>query len=389
MLLCIGVLPTMQAVVPPPDGGYPNFTTAEGTKALQNLTTGTANTGLGWYSLFSEMTGSFNTGVGAATLVLNTGDSNTATGTGALFLNTVGVDNTANGAFALLNNADGDDNTAIGFRALFSNTFGDRNTAVGFQALANGTDTFNFANTATGYSALFTNTSGQANTAMGAAALFSNVDGDFNTAVGSGALNNHTSGNSNIAIGQAAGGDLSTGDHNIDIGNIGVAGESNKIRIGTVGAQDGTFIAGISGTAVTGVAVLVSNQGQLGVMASSQRFKETIKAMGTASEAILALNPVTFHYTKEIDPAAVAQFGLVAEEVEKVNPDLVTRDAEGKAYSVRYEAVNAMLLNEFLKEHRKVEQMEKQIEALTAGLQKVNAQLEMSRPVPQIAANDH
>ena len=372
----LGFLPHTQAVVPPPDGGYPNFTTAEGTKALQNLTTGTANTGLGWYSLFSDMTGSFNTGVGAATLVLNTGDSNTATGTGALFLNTIGVNNTANGAFALLNNADGDDNTAIGFRALFANTSGDRNTAVGFQALANGTDTLNFANTATGHSALFTNTSGQANTAMGAGALFNNVDGNSNTAVGSGALTNNTSGNSNIAIGQAAGGNLTIGDRNIDIGNTGVAGESNKIRIGTVGTQDGTFIAGIGGTAVTGVAVLVSNDGQLGVMASSQRFKEAIKAMDTASEAIFALNPVTFHYAKEIDPAATAQFGLVAEEVEKANPNLVVRDKEGKPYTVRYEAVNAMLLNEFLKAHRKMEEQASQIEQQAATISHLKKEIE-------------
>ena len=366
----------MQAVTPPPDGGYPNYTTAEGTKALQNLTTGTANTGLGWYSLFSDMTGGFNTGVGAATLVLNTADSNTATGAGALFLNTTGSQNTANGAFALLNNTEGLYNTAIGCRALFANTFGERNTAVGFQALANGTDTFNYANTATGYSALFTNTSGQANTATGAGALFSNVDGDFNTAVGSGALSNNTSGNRNIAIGQAAGADLTTGDYNIDIGNTGVAGESNKIRIGNVGTQDGTFIAGISGVAVTGVAVLISNQGQLGVMASSQRFKEAIKAMDTASEAILALNPVTFHYTKEIDPAAIPQFGLVAEEVEKVNPNLVVRDKEGKPYTVRYDAVNAMLLNEFLKEHRKMKEQATQIEQQEATISHLKKEIE-------------
>ena len=407
--VCLGYLPHAQAVVPPPDGGYPNFTTAEGTKALQNLTTGTANTGLGWYSLFSDMTGSFNTGVGAATLVLNTADSNTATGAGALFLNTTGNQNTANGAFALLNNTEGVYNTAIGCRALFANTLGERNTAVGFQALANGTDTLNFANTATGYSALFTNTSGQANTATGAAALFGNVDGDFNTVVGSSALSNNTSGNRNIAIGQAAGGDLTTGDNNIDIGNTGVAGESNKIRIGQVGTQDGTFIAGISGTPVTGVAVFVSNQGQLGVMASSQRFKEAIKAMDTASEAIFALNPVTFHYTKEIDPAAMAQFGLVAEEVEKVNPNLVVRDKEGKPYTVRYDAVNAMLLNEFLKEHRKMEEQASQIEqqAATIGhlmkeiqtiiahskeqdlqIQRVSDQVQTNRSDARVAATD-
>jgi Chaperone of endosialidase len=164
--------------------------------------------------------------------------------------------------------------------------------------------------------------------------------------------------------------------------------------VGT-GTRQATFIAGISGTAVTGTAVVVSSSGQLGVAPSSKRFKAEIKPMDKASEAILALEPVTFRYKHELDPDGIPQFGLVAEKVEKVNPALVTRDAQGEPYSVRYETVNAMLLNEFLKEHRKVEQLEatatkqqKQIEALTVGLQKVSAQLELSKPVPQIAGND-
>jgi hypothetical protein len=162
-----------------------------------------------------------------------------------------------------------------------------------------------------------------------------------------------------------------------------------------VGTRTATFIAGIYGTAVTGTAVVVSSSGQLGVAPSSERFKEAIKPMDKASEAILALKPVTFRYKHELDPEGIPQFGLVAEEVEKVNPDLVARDEQGKVYTVRYEAVNAMLLNEFLKAHRRAEQQEatiakqqKQIEALTAGLQRVSAQVEMSRPAPQIALND-
>ena len=173
-----------------------------------------------------------------------------------------------------------------------------------------------------------------------------------------------------------------------------MAGEANKIRIGRQGTQNGTFIAGIFGVAVTGSQVVVNSNGKLGVAASSARFKEAIKPMDKASEAIFALKPVTFRYKKELDPDSIPQFGLVAEEVEKVNPDLVVRDAEGKVYTVRYEAVNAMLLNEFLKEHKTVQEQgatiarqQKQIEALTAGLQKVSAQLEASNSAPQVVNN--
>jgi hypothetical protein len=212
---------------------------------------------------------------------------------------------------------------------------------------------------------------------------------------------------------------LTTGGNNIDIGNAGVAGESNKIRIGRQGTHNGTFIAGISGVAGTGSHVVVNAMGKLGVAASSARFKEAIKPMGKSSEAILALKPVTFRYEEEIDPEGVPQFGLVAEEVEKVNPDLVVREAEGKVYTVRYEAVNAMLLNEFLKEHSTVQelkstlakqqatiaqqrkdfeanaaQQQKEIQAVTASLkeqaaqlQKVSAQLEASKPAPQVVKN--
>jgi hypothetical protein len=203
-----------------------------------------------------------------------------------------------------------------------------------------------------------------------------------------------TAGNSNIALGYGAGANLTTGNSNIDIGNAGVAGESKTIRIGTNGTQTKTFVAGINGAAVTGAAVKVNAAGQLGTAPSSARFKDAIKPMDKASEAILMLKPVTFHYKKEIDPEGIPQFGLIAEQVEKVNPDLVARDDEGKVYTVRYEAVNAMLLNEFLKEHRTVEELkatvakqEKAIKALTAGLQKVSEQIELSRSTPQLADN--
>jgi hypothetical protein len=231
--------------------------------------------------------------------------------------------------------------------------------------------------------------------------------GRNNTATGLNALHSNTTGGSNIALGFNAGGNLTTGSNNIDIGALGVAGDAGKIRIGKQGTQNGTFIAGISGaTVASGVGVIVGSNGQLGTVVSSERFKEAIKPMDKASEAILALKPVTFHYKKELDPDGIPQFGLVAEQVEKVNPDLVVRDADGKVYTVRYEAVNAMLLNEFLKEHSKVQTLEataaqqqkgfeskiahqqEQIEALTAGLQKVSAQVELNKPAPQMVADN-
>jgi hypothetical protein len=341
---------------PPPDGGYPNQNTAEGDNALFNLTTGFDNTAVGFNALFS---------------------------------NTTGFDNTATGAFALQNNTTGRRNTANGSGALFHNTTGNVNTANGINALG-------------------ANTTGTHNTATGAQALVGNTTGNGNTAFGIGTLAANTTGSFNIAVGYNAGANLTTGRDNIDIGTLGVAGESNTMRIGNA-KQTTTFITGISGVAVTGAPVMVNAAGQLGVAASSRRFKEAIKPMDKASEAILALKPVSFHYKKKLDPDGIPQFGLVAEQVAKVNPALITRDREGKPYTVRYDAVNAMLLNEFLKEHRKVQELEatiaqlkscagkqetasarqqRQIEALTAGLQRVSAQLEVSRPAPQVAAEN-
>jgi hypothetical protein len=244
------------------------------------------------------------------------------------------------------------------------------------------------ANTAAGLNALFSNTEGNENTANGHSTLQSNITGNDNTADGHDALFNNTTGSDNIAVGHGAGQNLTTGNNNIDIGNAGGAGEANTIRIGRtnpfVGGHTATFIAGVSGAGVMGVAVKVNAAGQLGTAPSSVRFKENIKPMDKASEAIHALKPVTFHYKKELDPEGITQFGLVAEEVEKVNPNLVARDAKGEVYTVRYEAVNAMLLNEFLKARRQIDAQQKQIDALTAGLQKVSAQVEMSKPAPRV-----
>jgi hypothetical protein len=328
-LLCFGLLPRAQAVIPAPDGGYPGRNTAEGDNALLSLTTGTFNTAVGYLSLWENTTGGYNTANGALALNLNdTGHSNTANGYAAIRANTTGIGNTAIGAAALSFNTTGDDNTASGNGALFRNDTGNKNTALGFRA------------------------------------------GD-----------NQTTGSNNVYIGAEV---------------VGVAGESNTTRIGR-NITD-TFIDGINGATASGGAAVfvVGGAGKLGTMPSSARFKDEIKPMDKASEAILALRPVSFRYKKEVDPQRVAQFGLVAEDVEKINPDLVIRDAQGRPQAVRYEQVNAMLLNEFLKEHTTVREQgaiiakqQKQIEALTAGLQKVSAQLEVSKAAPQTVLNNH
>jgi Chaperone of endosialidase len=361
VLSCFALAATAQAVSPPPDGGYAGFNTAEGDNALQSLTTG-----------------------------LTTGVQNTAVGGSALQNLTTGSQNTAIGNFALFHDIDGGGNTAIGLGALYNDTTGK-------------------ANTASGGDALYANTTGVGNTANGTFALYAG-NGSENTASGDSALV-LCGGNNNIALGAFAGKNLRTGDNNIDIGNEGVTAEANTIRIGTVGTQTDVYIGGIYQTTVAkGVGVVIDSAGHLGTKGSSERFKDAIKPMDKASEAILALKPVTFHYKKELDPEGIPHFGLVAEEVEKVNPDLVARDADGKVYTVRYEAVNAMLLNEFLKEHRKVEQLkstvakqeaiiarqQKGMEALAAHLkeqdskiQKVTDQLEVNKPAPQMVLNNH
>ena len=415
LLACFAFSTAARAVVPAPDGGYPGSNTAEGENALFSLTSGTFNTAIGNNALFTNSTGSQNTATGAGALELNTtGSNNTADGFVALFSNTTGSNNTASGDAALLHNTTGNDNTAIGFTALESNTTGFRNTATGSSALL--FNTTGDSNTASGFEALLVNATGDNNTATGFEALHSITTGSENTATGFQALLHNTTGANNIALGFEAGFNLTTGSNNIDIGNEGVPGESNTVRIGRQPSriapqgQTATFIAGIIGAAVAGPVVHVSSSGQLGVPPSSARFKDEIKPMDKASEAILALKPVTFRYKQEIDQEGIPQFGLVAEEVEKVNPALVARDAEGKVYTVRYKAVNAMLLNEFLKEHRAVQEQkatiaqlkstvakqeataahqQKQIAALTATVQKVSAQVEMSRPVPQTVVDNH
>jgi endosialidase-like protein len=339
--LALGIFPLVrksQAVNPPPDGGYAGGNTAEGQNALLNLTSGTFNTAVGFFSLKNNTQGQFNTAVGAATLFTNTADKNTGTGAGALLSNTIGIENTAAGSFALLNNSTGAQNAAVGANALINSTTGGGNTAIGFNALPN-------------------NTTGITNTAVG-----------FNAGFG-----------------------ITTADNVIVIGTN-VAGQN---------VDHSCFIGEIFGaTSSSGTQVFINSSGRLGTITSSRRFKQTIEPMDKNSEALFLLKPVRFRYKKQIDPTGTSQFGLVAEDVEKVNSDLVVLDKEGKPYSVRYDQVNAMLLNEFLKEHRKVEKQQatiaelkstlasqkkdfeviaikqqKEIEALTVGLQKVSAQV--------------
>jgi trimeric autotransporter adhesin len=354
-LVCFGLLPTMQALSPAPDGGYLGGNTAEGQNALFGLTTGGYNTAVGFFSLRSDSTNSFNTAIGAGTLLANTADSNTATGAAALFSNTIGSENTATGTFALFSNTAGFNNTAIGTEALFSNT------------------------------------TGHGNTADGIAALSSNTTGSGNTALGFSAGSNVTTATNVICIG-AAGADVTN---------------SCFIR----------NIRGVTTQNADAIPVLVDSNNQLGTISSSRRFKKEIKPMDKASEAILAVKPVTFHYKS--DKTSTPQFGLIAEDVAAVNPDLVVRDGNGEIYTVRYDAVNAMLLNEFLKEHHRVEEQDAsiaqqkrdfqakiveleatiaqqqkgmavlsaQLKEQAAQIQNVSAQLEASKPAPQVVNN--
>jgi hypothetical protein len=320
---------------------------------------------MGFLTLFSNVDGIRNNAVGSAALYSHlTGNYNNAMGTGALFADTDGISNNAFGDDALTSNTTGSINTAIGDGALASNTIGSNNTAVGQQALFNST--------------------GNANTAIGGGALIADTFGFGNTAAGVNALENNTTGHDNIALGVGAGANVITANNVICIGAPG-----NDL-------DDSCYIGNIfSATSVNGVGVFVNSNGRLGTTTSSKRFKEQIKPMDSASEALLALHPVTFRYKKEIDPRGTAQFGLVAEEVERVNPDLVVRDKDGKPYCVRYDHVNAMLLNEFFNEHRKNEaqeasiaELKKEVQALTAGLQKMSAQVELRGPITKTVVNN-
>jgi hypothetical protein len=334
-LVCFPLLLKAQAG---PQAALPGLNTADGDHALFSITTGTANTAVGWHSLSGNTEGSFNTGLGAGALALSTiEDSNTAVGTAALLLNTGGASNTAVGRTAMLNNSTGDENTAVGVGALSGCTTGGFNTAIG---------------------------------GIAGAAI---TTGQFNT-----------------IIGDIAGLFVSTASNTICIGGSGI-NVSNTCQIG--------HIRGVQTVNNDAVAVVIDSAGQLGTQSSSGRFKKDIKPMDKTSEAVLALKPVTFHYKS--DNTNRPEFGLIAEDVAKVNPNLVVRQ-DGEIYTVRYEAVNAMLLNEFLKAHKQLEaqdtiiaelkstvaQQQKGMEALTAQIQKVNAQIQVNKPAPQLTANN-
>jgi trimeric autotransporter adhesin len=348
-LVCVGLCQQVQAAPAPetPDPGSVggSLNTADGTKALGSVTTGIANSAFGWFSLSSNTDGSFNTGCGAGALDLNVGNQSTGEG----------VNNTAVGGAASLLNSTGSNNVAVGTAALELNTAGPFNTAVGFQSLVHAT--------------------ANANTAVGDLTLINLSSGFFNVALGAAAGFNSTTGHNNIYIGQ---------------GSFGVAGESNSCYIQSIFGQP---------IGVTGVGVGVDSDGKLGTFISTRRVKRDIKPMDKASEVILALKPVTFHY--KTDATNTPFFGLVAEDVAQVNPNLVVRDKQGELVTVRYEQINAMLLNEFLKEHKKVEEQQASISQLksemqtmvtqlkeqAAQIQKVSAQLQVNKPAPQVVAN--
>jgi hypothetical protein len=407
----LGLCPAARAVTPAPDGGYPGGNTAEGTNALFSLTTGVNNAGLGFQALYRDTTGSNNTGTGFRALFSNiNGANNTASGMQSLYGNRDGVNNTASGFQSLFANVNGDRNTAFGSQALFTGN-GDNNTAIGFQALMRNTSQVNTAigtqtlssntngsfNTAVGYQADL-HSNGFSNDAFGYRALYNVTTGSYNVGAGVQTLFNLVSGNYNTAIGNGAGQNL-TGSGNVCIGQgiYGIAGENNTTRI-----------RNIYSSVASARVVYVNADNKIGTLASSRRYKEDIKPMEKASESILTLKPVTFRYKPEFDGSRAPMFGLIAEEVEKINPDLVSRNEKGEVETVRYDAINAMLLNEFLKEHQSVQtlkstvekqetiiaQQQKGLDVLTAQLkeqasqiQKVSARLEVSKPAPQVVDN--
>jgi len=436
-LVCFGLAPMAQAVGPDTDGAIAGSNNGEGIgvlvsrstgiwnsgtgfQALNHLTAGNQNTATGLRALFSDTNGGYNTATGVYSLYTNaSGFFNVATGAYSLANNTTGIHNTAHGYAALYRNADGTDNTAAGFAALYHNTTAAFNCAFGEFALFNNLKAW--TNNAFGVEALYNNLTGETNNAFGTGALFANTEGESNNAFGHLALENNTtgvwnnafgyqaldsnvSGTGNTAIGDSAGLDI-TGDGNVCIGE-GVSGET--------GVSDSTYIRNVNTTAqpivggVDGVTVDLTT-GKLGHGVSSRRYKEQIKPMDKASELLFSLKPVTYRYKKEIDPKQTLDFGLIAEEVAKVSPDLAVRDEKGQVSNVRYNAISAMLLNEFLKEHQQVveqqatiaelkstvAQQQKGMDVLTAQLkeqatqiQKVSAQIEVSRPVPKVVLNN-
>ena len=308
-------------------------------------------------------------GTGAGNPGVSTGNRNTALGEFSLASNTTGSDNTSVGAFACNANTNGDSNTAVGSFALVSNTTGDVNTAIGSGTMPSNTS--GNANTAVGVNTLNSNTTGGSNTGLGFQALFANTAGINNTAVGAGALA-LGGGSGNIGVGFQAGRNVTNGSNNIHIGHIAPGNESNTIRIGTT--QTATFLAGVNGTTISsGTQVFIDSNGQLGTITSSLRFKEDVADMGNSSQDLMKLRPVTFHY--KTDGSHLLQYGLIAEEVAKVYPDLVQYDDQGKPFTVRYHLINVMLLNELQKQHGRAEELQAKLDEQEARLKRLEALL--------------
>jgi hypothetical protein len=287
--------------------------TSYGTGALGSSPTGNYNSAFGYDALYSDSTGANNSAFGVDSLGFNTtGNDNTGIGEQALFFNTTGSYNAATGAFALNNNSTGANNTAFGYLALYSNTVGKGNAAQGVNSL-------------------YSNTTGIRNLGIGSNALYTNVSGSYN-----------------IALGFDAGYNVANGNNNIEIGASGTASDDGTIQIGVQGTQTSTSIAGIFGTTVTGSAVYVTPTGHLGVLASSERYKTDVATMGSSTGKLDLLRPVTFKL--KTDRQGTVQYGLIAEEVAKVYPELVIRNAAGRIEGVRYEELAPMLLNEVQKQ---------------------------------------
>jgi hypothetical protein len=385
----------------PPDvvtsDGYQD--TAVGTGVLKSISPGfiepaaNRNTGVGAYALLQDTTGSGNTAVGAASLsATTTGGGNTAVGNDTLTQNITGSNNTATGLSALAFNTSGIHNTANGAGALFGNTTGQFNTASGDQALSGGNNldmTGNY-NTADGAEALFSNTTGQQNTAAGSFALTANLTGNDNLAIGANALALNESGSNNIAIGYNAGYYVRGGLFNIEIGNVGNVNDQGVIRIGTASQQGTTYISGIANAKVTGSAVYITSTGQLGVLASSERYKTAIAPMGGSTERLRQLRAVTFHLKTE--PKGPVQYGLIAEEVARVYPELVIRDEKGQVQGVRYEELAPMLLNEVQRQASELRQLKQEREhfatraEMTSLKQQLQAALEKLQSTAELVA---
>jgi hypothetical protein len=356
------------------------YNTGVGYGSLDSLTTGTNNTAVGAAALASDSVGGDNTAVGSAALGYNLGTANTAVGANALPNNSDGTYNTAVGVEALFENTTGNDNVGIGRKALYNNSTGSYTTAVGAYALS--ASTTGGYDTGFGAYTLNDNTSGSGNTAFGYAALRSTTTGSNNIGFGYQSLYQDATGSNNIAMGYQAAYNLYNGSNTIEIGSLGGAGDNNLIRIGST--QSATFIAGVAGAQVTGSAVYVTSSGQLGVLASSERYKTDVVSIGASTERLQQLRPVSFHL--KTDPKGAVQYGLIAEEVDTVYPELVIRDDKGQIQGVRYEELAPMLLNEVQRQAAEIRELKTQLAELNDLKKELHAAVRQLKPTDNIVA---